>query len=81
LRYLDRWGVVMARNVGARDAVSRGVVAVLLAALGIFGPMPGYLSFIAILVGIILMATALTRECPVYRALHIATLRHHQHRA
>ena len=71
----------MARNVGSRDAVLRGVVAALLAAFGIFGPVPGYLSFTAILAGIILMATALTRECPVYRALHIATLHHHQRRA
>ena len=71
----------MACNVGVRDALTRGVVAVLLAAFGIFAPIPGYLSFIAILAGIILMGTALTRECPVYRALHIATLHHRQHRA
>lgn len=71
----------MARNVGPRDAVARGVVAALLAAFGVVAPIPGYLSFAAILAGIILMATALTRECPVYRVLHIATLRHHQHRA
>jgi uncharacterized BrkB/YihY/UPF0761 family membrane protein len=71
----------MACNVGSKDAVVRGVVAVLLTAFGVFGPAPGYLSFIAILVGIILMGTALTRECPFYRALHIATLRHHRRRA
>jgi len=71
----------MARNVGPRDAVARGVVAALLAVFGVVAPIPGYLSFAAILAGIILMATALTRECPVYRVLHIATLRHHQHRA
>lgn len=70
----------MTRNVGSKDALARGVVAVLLAALGVFTQIPGYLSFAAILLGIMLMATALTRECPLYRALHIATLRgHHRH--
>ena len=70
----------MSRNVGPKDAIARGVIAVLLTGLGVFADIPGYLSFGAILVGIVLMATALTRECPCYRALHIATLRSHQHR-
>lgn len=70
----------MSRNVGPKDAFTRGVLAVLLAALGVFAAIPGYLSFAAILLGIVLMATALTRECPLYRLLHIATLRSHQHR-
>jgi hypothetical protein len=71
----------MARNVGTKDAVTRGVVAVLLTTLGVFAAVPGYVSFTAILVGIVLMATALTRECPIYRILHIATLRQHHRRA
>jgi hypothetical protein len=70
----------MNRNVGPKDAFTRGVMAVLLASVGIFAEIPGYLSFAAVLLGIVLMATALTRECPLYRALHIATLRHHHHR-
>lgn len=71
----------MDRNVGTRDAVARGVIAVLLAGFGLFAAIPGYLSFAAVLVGIILMATALTRECPIYRMLHVATLRGHHRRA
>lgn len=71
----------MSRNVGRMDAVTRGVAAVVLAGCGIFTAIPGYLSFVAILLGIVLMATALTRECPLYRALHIATLGHRHHRA
>jgi hypothetical protein len=35
----------------------------------------GLPSFVAVLGGLILMATALTRECPLYRVLHIATAR------
>jgi len=71
----------MNRNVGQKDAFTRGVLAALLAGLGIFAEIPGYLSFAAVLMGIVLMATALTRECPFYRVLHIATLRHRHHRA
>lgn len=71
----------MARNVGTKDALARGTIAVLLAALGVVAAIPGFMSFAAILVSIVLMATALTRECPIYRLLHIATLRRHQHRA
>lgn len=71
----------MSRNVGRKDAMTRGVIAVLLASGGVFAAIPGYLSFTAILLGIVVMATALTRECPLYRALHIGTLPHRQHRA
>lgn len=70
----------MSRNVGTPDAAVRAVIAVLLVAFGFVAQTPGYLSFAAVLIGIILMGTALTRECPVYRFLHIATLRHHHHR-
>lgn len=71
----------MHHNVGTVDAVVRGSLAVLLAVVGITTSLPGLVSFAAVLLGIILMATALTRECPVYRALHIATLHRHQRRA
>jgi uncharacterized membrane protein HdeD (DUF308 family) len=65
------------RNVGTWDAITRGVIAVLLGLFGVFVPVPGLVSFIAILLGIVLMATALTRECPFYRLFHLATLHHH----
>ena len=71
----------MSRNVGTKDAVARGVIAVILAGIGLFAAVPWYLSFTAVLTGIILMATALTRECPLYRVLHVATLRERQHGA
>jgi hypothetical protein len=71
---------MMDRNVGTKDAAIRAVMAVILAGVGLFASLPGYLSFCAVLVSIILMATALTRECPVYRILHIATLREHHRR-
>lgn len=71
----------MDRNVGNKDALVRGVIAVGLIGVGLLAPLPGYFSFGAVLIGIVVMATALTRECPVYRLLHIATLREHHHRA
>jgi len=71
----------MSRNVGSKDAITRGLIAALLAVLGVVAEVPGYLSFAAILMAIVLMATALTRECPIYRVFRIATLRQHQRRA
>jgi hypothetical protein len=71
----------MTHNVGAPDAAVRAMIAVVLVVSGFIAPIPGYVSFAAVLAGIILMGTALTRECPLYRLLHIATLRHHHHRA
>jgi hypothetical protein len=47
----------------------------------VFGGAPGLVSFAAVLLGIVLMGTALTRECPVYRVFHLASLRRHHHRA
>ncbi len=65
----------MVRNVGAIDAMLRGVLAVLLVVFGVILHGSQVLSFAAILLGIVVMATALTRECPLYRLLHIATRR------
>jgi hypothetical protein len=63
------------RNVGRADAVVRGLLAAALVIVGVSGQVHGLLSFAAVLGGLILMATALTRECPVYRALHTGTAR------
>lgn len=65
----------MRRNVGSVDALVRGLLAVALAVLGVSVHERGLLSFVAILVALVLMATALTRECPLYRLLHLGTLR------
>jgi Protein of unknown function (DUF2892) len=65
----------MRQNVGMADALARGVLAGALVVVGVSGEVHGLLSFAAVLGGLILMATALTRECPLYRVLHIATAR------
>jgi hypothetical protein len=65
----------MARNLSSLDACIRAALAVALVVFGIASHGTELLSFVAVLAGIVLMATALTRECPFYRALHIKTLR------
>jgi hypothetical protein len=67
----------MARNVGNLDALIRAALALLLVAFGVLSHQAEIVSFAAVLLGIILMGTALTRECPVYRALHIGSRRRH----
>lgn len=65
----------MQQNVGRVDAWIRGVLAVgfLLIAV-IFNEMP-LLSLGAAVVALVLIGTALTRSCPLYRALDIVTAR------
>lgn len=65
----------MRKNVSNVDALVRGLLAALLAVVGVSGQAGGVLSFVAILAALWLMATALTRECPIYRAFHIGTAR------
>jgi hypothetical protein len=65
----------MARNVNSLDACIRGALAVVLVVFGVASHGTEILSFGAVLLGIVLMATALTRECPFYRAFHIHTQR------
>ena len=65
----------MARNVSSLDACVRAVLAVALVVFGVASHGTEILSFGAVLLGIVLMATALTRECPFYRAFRIHTYR------
>jgi hypothetical protein len=52
------------------------MVATGLILLGLWPGVSGPGSFAAVLGGLILMATALTCECPLYRLLHITTQPH-----
>jgi hypothetical protein len=63
----------MRQNVGNKDALARGLLAILLVVVS--PQVSGVLSFAAVLAGLILMATALTRECPLYRILGTCTRR------
>jgi hypothetical protein len=65
----------MRRNVGTTDALVRAILAVVLVVVGVSAQTTGILSFAAVLGGLIVMATALTRECPLYRTFHTGTAR------
>lgn len=59
------------RNCGTADRLLRGVVGVLL--LGLYGALEGPLRFVSLL-GLPLVATALSGFCPLYRVLGVTTL-------
>jgi len=65
----------MRKNVGTTDALVRALLATVLVVGAVSAQSTGLLSFAAVLGGLILMATAMTRECPLYRVFHIGTAR------
>lgn len=68
------------RNMSATDALIRGVLAVaLMVAAGLLHANPA-VSLAAALVGFVLIGTALTRYCPIYRLLKLSTARDPSHR-
>ena len=70
----------MQQNVGRADACVRGGVAVLLFIVAaVFNRLP-VVSLAAALVALVLMGTALTRNCPMYRALGIDSTGHRSRR-
>lgn len=65
----------MVRNVSKRDAALRGALAAVFMVLAlVFNGRP-VIALTAAVLGIVLAATALTRECPLYRVLGLGTWR------
>jgi len=65
----------VAKNMGPVDQITRGVVAVVLVIAAVvagFGTVGGV---IALVLAGVLLATATTSFCPLYRALHLNTRR------
>lgn len=63
----------MRKNVGRMDAWIRGALALLLFSVAaVFNRFLG-VSLLAALAALVLVATALTRSCPLYRALGIGS--------
>lgn len=60
-------------NVGNLDRVIRLVVGVVLAVLFFNGTATGALGIASLVVGIILILTALFKFCPIYRVLGLNT--------
>lgn len=65
----------MVRNVGSTDAALRGVVAAIFLGLAIVFNGRPVVALTAAILSVVLAATALTRECPLYRVLGTGTQR------
>jgi hypothetical protein len=63
--------VTMQKNVGRLDACIRGALAIVLFVVAVVFNRSPVISLAAALLALILMGTALTRSCPLYRALHV----------
>jgi hypothetical protein len=63
----------MTRNEGTIDRVLRGIAGLVLLALAFFAGLTGALYWIALAVGIVMLATAVTGFCPAYRLLGLKT--------
>jgi predicted benzoate:H+ symporter BenE len=59
-------------NVGVADRVVRGFVGILL--LGLYGALPSPWKYLT-LAGLVLLATAATGFCPLYRLVGLSTCR------
>ena len=53
-------------NMGGADRAIRGVVGIILLALYFMGTVAGALAWVALIVGIVLLATAALGWCPPY---------------
>ncbi|MCI5074359.1 DUF2892 domain-containing protein [Oricola sp.] len=60
-------------NMGTTDRAIRAIIAVILIALYFTGNVTGVLGWIALIVGFVLLATAVLRWCPPYTLLGINT--------
>ena len=63
----------MSANVGNLDRILRIVIGVVLAALYLYGTVTGALGVVLLVVGIVLILTALFKFCPIYRILGLNT--------
>ncbi|MGS4947385.1 YgaP family membrane protein [Meridianimarinicoccus sp. RP-17] len=63
----------MTPNVGNIDRMLRGAVGVVLLALALFAGLSGAGFWLALVVGIVMLATAGMRFCPAYTLLGLKT--------
>lgn len=62
-------------NVGGVDRAIRGIVGIILLALYFMGTVAGVWGWVALIAGIVLLATAVLGWCPPYSLLGINTCR------
>lgn len=68
--------MALARNVGSIDKLFRVVVGALLAAYGFLGAgLASTIGIVALVAGVILIATGLISFCPIFKILGISSFR------
>jgi hypothetical protein len=63
----------MKRNVGQTDRIIRVIVGIALLALGFFGNISGWLGWVLMILGAILLVTGIIGFCPIYALLKTST--------
>lgn len=63
----------MTPNVGNIDRILRAVVGVVLLALALFGSLSSFGFWIALIIGVAMLATSTMRFCPAYTVLGFKT--------
>lgn len=68
--------MALPRNVGSIDKIVRLVAGALLAAYGLLGAgLASTLGLVALVVGVVLVATGLFNFCPIFKVLGISSFR------
>ncbi len=68
--------MALARNVGSIDKIVRFVVGGLLAAWGLLGAgLASTVGIVALVVGVVLIATGIINFCPLFKILGISSFR------
>jgi hypothetical protein len=65
----------MTINEGKTDRILRALAGVVLLALAFFAGLGGVAFWVALVVGVVMLATAATGFCPAYRLIGINTCR------
>jgi uncharacterized membrane protein HdeD (DUF308 family) len=65
----------MKMNESLADRIIRGVVGIILIALGLFGAVNGAWMYIVYVLGAILLVTGIVGICPLYRVFKFSTVK------
>ena len=63
----------MTRNVGTLDRIARATLGVVLIALALTGVASGAWFALALVVGVVMLATSALKLCPIYSVLGLKT--------
>ncbi len=63
----------MTSNIGKPDRIVRFVLGFVLLVIALVGPINGLAAVVVLIIGLVMLATATIRFCPLYRLLGIQT--------